>query len=547
MKLNCSPLRTRIPRRLLLGAAFAVAIPLTATTILYEGFDLPPGELDFNAGATSFGFSDAAIGGETWNAFDDSAFEEYHGVSDGGLEYNDLPVIGNAFEFRDEEVQANNYVYRKLPKFYTYYSSGQLWFSALFEAKIDGDASNGGFIQLCLADFPAKNDIYMGIANSRDYSRWSAGGERLKVDNVNGEKWGFSSVPVIDGVPVFLVMHIDFDAKEAYFWANPPVDAEDPGEPDVTFGLWTDLFVDRIMLWGLNAGASQEGDGADYTGSRIDEIRLGDTYASVAADADLTDPGGGEVDTTPPVITGPSGTAGDTTGTVSIEETTVRVHTFTADEDVTWSVTGGADADLFSVGIGTGGLSLKTFADFENPTDANTDNVYEVEVTATDTAGNTAMQSLAVTILDVENEPWAEHWTASPEGWVSTDANGGSFMGWINVKNDPWLFSYSLNKYLYINTENITETGTWFYLPISGALPSGEGDWLGYTATADGWISTNANGVSFVDWLNVTNAPWVFSLSFNHYIYLPDTIVSDSGTWVYTPIVLPVIEEGTAE
>lgn len=517
---------------------FVVSLPLAAETLVYEGFDISTGELDNTKGATSFGWKNNSFGEEaTWWAWDQANNDFYHGVADEGLSYEDLPVIGNSFEFRDEETQLSKFVYRTLPKFYYYGSSGHLWLSALFQAKIDGDPDGGGFFQLCLSDF--QNDIYMGIGSARDYSVWSAGGERLKVDNVNGEKWGLSDVPVEDGETVFLVMHLDFDTKKAYFWANPDPSVDDPGDPAVEFGMWTDLFVDKVMLWVQNAGPSQEeGTGADYIGSRIDEIRLGDSYASVANGADLTDPGGNNSDTTPPVITGPTGAAGDAAIAVSVEETTVRVGTMTANEEVSWSVSGGDDGDLFTIGLGTGGLSFKEFADFENPGDANGDNQYIVEVTATDTASNTSTQTLTVTITDVENEPWL-YWVVTPAGWVSTDADGGSFLDWINVKNSPWIFSYSFNKYFYLNEDNVAETGTWVYAPFSGTVPSGDGDWMGWTATTDGWISTNAGGANVLDWLNVTHAPWLYSFSVEHYIYLPENIASESGSWFYTPITLP--------
>lgn len=60
----------------------------------------------------------------------------------------------------------------------------------------------------------------------------------------------------------------------------------------------------------------------------------------------------------------------------------------------------GADANLFVLNAATGELSFKTAPDFEAPTDANHDNVYEVSVAATD--GNlTRVQSLSISVTDV--------------------------------------------------------------------------------------------------------------------------------------------------
>lgn len=59
-------------------------------------------------------------------------------------------------------------------------------------------------------------------------------------------------------------------------------------------------------------------------------------------------------------------------------------------DPVTYSITGGADASQFSINTTTGQVSLIPFPDFENPADANLDNIYMVEVTATDGTNATA-------------------------------------------------------------------------------------------------------------------------------------------------------------
>ena len=43
---------------------------------------------------------------------------------------------------------------------------------------------------------------------------------------------------------------------------------------------------------------------------------------------------------------------------------------FTANETVTWSLNGGADAALFEIDSSSGTLSFKTAPDYETPTDA---------------------------------------------------------------------------------------------------------------------------------------------------------------------------------
>ncbi|NBR07345.1 MAG: hypothetical protein EBT92_16495 [Planctomycetes bacterium] len=103
----------------------------------------------------------------------------------------------------------------------------------------------------------------------------------------------------------------------------------------------------------------------------------------------------------PPVITGPSGAAGASTSTRSINENTSTVFTFVADKTVTWSINGGLDQSRFSINSITGALTFIYNPDFENPSDSDLNNTYIVTIRATDSSGLSATQTLTVTILDV--------------------------------------------------------------------------------------------------------------------------------------------------
>jgi hypothetical protein len=73
---------------------------------------------------------------------------------------------------------------------------------------------------------------------------------------------------------------------------------------------------------------------------------------------------------------------------------------------ISYSIAGGADADKFNIDSTTGKLTFRTAPDFENPGDANTDNIYEVTVEATDAGGASSTQDMRVTVKDVsENLP----------------------------------------------------------------------------------------------------------------------------------------------
>lgn len=109
-------------------------------------------------------------------------------------------------------------------------------------------------------------------------------------------------------------------------------------------------------------------------------------------------------DTTPPVITGPSGATG-ATSSINVAENTTAVHTFTANESVTWALSGGADVAKFAIGSGTGVLTFVTAPNYDVAGDADGNNSYVVGVQATDTAANATVQTLTVTVTNVNEAP----------------------------------------------------------------------------------------------------------------------------------------------
>jgi len=68
---------------------------------------------------------------------------------------------------------------------------------------------------------------------------------------------------------------------------------------------------------------------------------------------------------------------------------------------ITFSITGGADAAKFTINATSGVLAFITAPNFELPTDANGDNVYEVTVRATDSQGLFDAKTVLVTVTDV--------------------------------------------------------------------------------------------------------------------------------------------------
>jgi hypothetical protein len=111
-----------------------------------------------------------------------------------------------------------------------------------------------------------------------------------------------------------------------------------------------------------------------------------------------------DIDEVPAVIT--------SSPTQTIPENSAFSLTLTADKAVTWSKTGGADTALFTL---TGAVLTMAAKDFEIPTDANTDNVYVVQVTATSTAyaPATTNQTINVTVTGVAPGTPTIVWTSA--------------------------------------------------------------------------------------------------------------------------------------
>jgi hypothetical protein len=111
-------------------------------------------------------------------------------------------------------------------------------------------------------------------------------------------------------------------------------------------------------------------------------------------------------------------------------------------ETLSYSITGGADEALFSVDQITGVLTFKVAPDFEHPTDAGADNIYNVTVTADDNGGKTTDQALTVTVTNVDEAPTItlnpatatyylhkDHALVSPTATFVTESTTADFTG----------------------------------------------------------------------------------------------------------------------
>ncbi len=140
--------------------------------------------------------------------------------------------------------------------------------------------------------------------------------------------------------------------------------------------------------------------------------------------------------------------ANGATATVDYVEnaTTIVTTVFATDADtgqtVNFSLTGGDDAGQFTL-TPAGVLRFNTIPDYENPTDTDTDNMYEVTITATDNGTPTmaTTQVLTIMVTDVTNEhtpvfaggpiatvSYAENATTIVTTVIVTDGDGGQMV-----------------------------------------------------------------------------------------------------------------------
>lgn len=125
-------------------------------------------------------------------------------------------------------------------------------------------------------------------------------------------------------------------------------------------------------------------------------------------------------DTTPPTIT--------SVASINLAENTALSFALTANETVTWSLIGGADQALFTV---TGSTLSMTAKDFEAPADADLNNVYVVQVRATDTSSNTTPQTISVTVTNVD-ETFTTDFAPLPDSDLSAVPGWTRIVGIVN-------------------------------------------------------------------------------------------------------------------
>ena len=141
----------------------------------------------------------------------------------------------------------------------------------------------------------------------------------------------------------------------------------------------------------------------------------------------------------------------------SVPENITAVLTVSADDDsetLTYSVSGGADEDSFSIDQNTGDLTFNTPPDFEAMSSDAGNNIYEVEVTVSDGVSDAA-QTITVTVTNVEGVQITSEGTKSVAentaavltvAAVTEAASGGTITYSLSGGSDMSKFSINENS-----------------------------------------------------------------------------------------------------
>ena len=129
----------------------------------------------------------------------------------------------------------------------------------------------------------------------------------------------------------------------------------------------------------------------------------------------------GIVSNVAPFITSNGGGAN---ASIVVMENTTAVSTVTASDadgdNLAYNISGGADAAKFSIDPNNGALTFLVAPNFEAPTDAGGNNVYDIVVLVSDGQGGSDTQTIAVTVAN-QNEGITEYGTEDGETLTGSD------------------------------------------------------------------------------------------------------------------------------
>ena len=157
------------------------------------------------------------------------------------------------------------------------------------------------------------------------------------------------------------------------------------------YSIHYDSETGYIVIHDESAGSN---DGTDYL-IGVESLQFADQTITV------TDPAT-QFNTLPIITSGGGGRFASLASDENIKDVTTIVATDGDGDTPVFSISGGADAGLFTINSSTGVLSFVSAPDYESPADNDADNGYEVEVQVSDGNGGADNQSLLITISNVD-------------------------------------------------------------------------------------------------------------------------------------------------
>ena len=154
---------------------------------------------------------------------------------------------------------------------------------------------------------------------------------------------------------------------------------------------------------------------------------------------------------------------------------------------VSWSL-GGADANDFTISS-IGDVSFVNSPDYENPTDADANNVYAFTVTATDSVGATTVSN-TVTITDDPSDNGGGSITSFDMGYTAAGQNKtapNTYRTWC-LERDT---SYGYTRYAWFKTVNANSATQYYW---SGSAWTSQNVTRTFTALANGWLGLADSG-----------------------------------------------------
>ncbi|MBF0214077.1 MAG: cadherin domain-containing protein, partial [Magnetococcales bacterium] len=135
-----------------------------------------------------------------------------------------------------------------------------------------------------------------------------------------------------------------------------------------------------------------------------------------------------------------------------------------ANDTRSWSLSG-VDAARFAIDASSGAVTFLQAPDFEIPTDDGADNVYDLQLTVTDSGGLTASQPLSVTVTGVNEAPTvtstsavtvSENVTGSIHTATASDPDADDTRSWSLSGSDAALFAIdaSSGAIAFLNSPN---------------------------------------------------------------------------------------------